>query len=424
MGLRRRSSQLTLLVACFASVQHFAYSQISQERKPGKERRLPPLTETTPLTLRCAPAVGDWCHDFLTQEVSASPAWRSLADPALVALGLRVPLSRFGMGRRTNEDRRTDDSPMSFIGPDKRDLNWTQPGVFIYGRCGGVCDDDTAICYCDGPMGRIPAPEGSPPGTPPIRRGRPLVSFQMAPKTAADGQRAFGEQEYDHVYGPSGYCNVSAPVWAAVCGLDDLAGPTCDEPVEAFCPGACSGHGRCNLGFCICEPGYYGHDCARRRAGLPLLPSAIPTTPWLASVLREPPAAREPPPAATRRRPLIYVYDLEPLYQAKLMQYRYDGLGTGRGGDIPGNATVWSDMWVYAADTLLHESLLISEHRTFDPEEADFFYIPHAASCLPFPIGAWADYPWFKGPGGPRVRQMINMLMETVEWIDQGSQEQ
>ena len=45
--------------------------------------------------------------------------------------------------------------------------------------------------------------------------------------------------------------------------------------------------------------------------------------PWLAEVVREPPSALEPPPAPTRRRPLIYVYDLEPMYQSKILQYRY-----------------------------------------------------------------------------------------------------
>ncbi len=35
----------------------------------------------------------------------------------------------------------------------------------------------------------------------------------------------------------------------------------------------------------------------------------------------------------------------------------------------PANHTEWTDLWVYAMDTLLHESLLVSPHRTFDPEE-------------------------------------------------------
>ncbi|KAG2494839.1 hypothetical protein HYH03_007079 [Edaphochlamys debaryana] len=321
---------------------------------------------------------------------------------------------------RTPEDPSTE--PASFIGPDKRDLDWTSPvGISWppYSRCAGVCDDDLAICYCDGPMGRIPAPEGSPPGTPPIRRGRPLITFHMAPTTTWDGKKAFGEFPYEQVYGPKGYCNVTQPVWTAGCTLDDLGGATCDDPVQAFCPGACSGHGFCNLGFCVCDDGYYGHDCSRRKAGLPLLPSRIPTTPWLASVVREPPAALEPPPRATRRRPLVYVYDLEPLFQARLLQYR---VGTTtclhRRHTDQGNATVWTDEWVYAADTLLHESLLISEYRTFDPEEADYFYVPHYGSCIPYPIWNWADWPYFGGPGPPRVRHIANMLMNTVEWVN------
>ncbi|PNH11823.1 putative glucuronosyltransferase [Tetrabaena socialis] len=321
----------------------------------GKSRKFP-LTEQAPIPLRCSSAKGEWCQDFLTQEpISWKPAPRGSIDcpdncnnvgrcnhdtgycdcPA----GWRGPGCKIVQKRpctrrqRAHDDRSTE--PFSFIGPDKRDLDWTVRET-IYSRCGGICDDDTAICYCDGPMGRLNAPEGSPPGTPPIRRGRPLVTNHMAPKTTADGRRAFGDIEYDHVYGPNGYCNVSTPIWNAGCGLDDLGGLHCDDPIEAFCPGACSGHGRCNLGF------YF-----------------------------------------------------------------------------PNNRTEWTDMWVYAADTMLHELLLISEHRTFDPEEADYFYVPHAASCLPFPIGSWADYPWFKGSGGPRVRQMVNMLLETVEWIDQ-----
>jgi hypothetical protein len=69
-----------------------------------------------------------------------------------------------------------------------------------------------------------------------------------------------------------------------------------------------------------CDEGYYGQDCARRRAGLPLQPSRLIERPWITAVIREPPAAMEPPPAATRKRPLIYVYDLEPLFQSKLLQ--------------------------------------------------------------------------------------------------------
>ncbi|KAG2444185.1 hypothetical protein HYH02_009123 [Chlamydomonas schloesseri] len=412
----------------------------------SKERKFA-LTESAPVQLRCSSAKGGWCEDFIAQ---TPIAWKTAPRGSTECVGGCNNVGRCnydtgycdcaagwtGPGCKTRQKRPCTNKqssladgdyirkePLSHTLPDGRDADWTNLDT-VYSRCGGICDEDLAICYCDGQgpdqFGRIPAPPGSPPGTPPIRWGRPLVTFHMAPKTTWDGQRAFGEHDYHLVYGPKGYCNVSEPEWGPNCGMDMFVGPKCDIPIEPFCPGACSGHGTCYLGYCNCDEGYYGHDCARRKAGLPLLPSRIPTTPWLASVVREPPAALEPPPSATRRRPLIYVYDLEPLYQARILQYRVSPPWcVFRRHDMPANRTEWSDVWVYAADTLLHELLLVSEHRTFDPEEADFFYVPHQASCLPFPIGNWADWPWFKGPGGPRIRQMLNMIMETRDWIDE-----
>lgn len=41
---------------------------------------------------------------------------------------------------------------------------------------------------------------------------------------------------------------------------------------------------------------------------------------------------------------------------------------------------------VYALETLFHEMLLQSPHRTLDPEEADFFYVPVYASCYAWPV--------------------------------------
>ena len=37
--------------------------------------------------------------------------------------------------------------------------------------------------------------------------------------------------------------------------------------------------------------------------------------------------------------------------------------------------------------------------RTFDPEEADYFYVPQYSTCFIYPIHGWADYPWFAPPG-------------------------
>ncbi|KAG2444184.1 hypothetical protein HYH02_009122 [Chlamydomonas schloesseri] len=398
------------------------------------------LGEDTSVEVRCTKTKGSWCSDYLKQ---APVPWRPAPRGDQPCTGgcnnvgrcnydtgyCDCPAGWTGHGCKTRQKRpctnhfRTPEDPnpepLSHIGPDKRDLNWTEPG-FTPSRCYGICDDDLGMCYCDGPLGRIPAPDDAPAGTPPRQRGRPLLNLFEQPSTTYDGKPTWGgHTPYEKVYGPEGYCNVSKSAWKPSCGgPEDLGGEYCDQPNEAFCPGACSGHGACNVGFCICDEGYYGHDCARRKAGLPLLPSRIPTTPWLASVVREPPAALEPPPSATRRRPLIYVYDLEPLYNAKMLQYRHASAWCTHRFYDSGNVTNYSP-WCYGVESGLHEYLLVSEHRTFDPEEADFFYVPVYTSCLIWPVLNYADFPVFYANGGTRVMHAVNMLQEAREWIDQ-----
>lgn len=56
-----------------------------------------------------------------------------------------------------------------------------------------------------------------------------------------------------------------------------------------------------------------------------------------------------------------------------------------------------------AAD-LFHPALAddrhcLRAHRTFDPNEADFFYVPVYASCYAHPIYGSADWPWWHAPG-------------------------
>jgi hypothetical protein len=57
------------------------------------------------------------------------------------------------------------------------------------------------------------------------------------------------------------------------------------------------------------------------------------------------------------------------------------------------------------AESLFHELLLQSPHRTLDPEEADFFYVPAYTSCYMWPVHAWADYPFWHSHGGVRTQQ-------------------
>ena len=58
--------------------------------------------------------------------------------------------------------------------------------------------------------------------------------------------------------------------------------------------------------------------------------------------------------------------------------------------------------WAYGTESLFHEQLLQSPHRTLDPEEADFFYVPVYTSCFIHPVYAWADMPFWYGPAGEK----------------------
>jgi hypothetical protein len=71
----------------------------------------------------------------------------------------------------TNRPRSFGSEPASHVDVNGRDLSWSTKGWMI-GRCPGICDQwSNGACYCDG---HIPAPPGSPPWIPPIRRGRPI----------------------------------------------------------------------------------------------------------------------------------------------------------------------------------------------------------------------------------------------------------
>lgn len=63
----------------------------------------------------------------------------------------------------------------------------------------------------------------------------------------------------------------------------------------------------------------------------------------------------------------------------------------------PDNSTAFSP-WTYAIETAFHEMLLQSPHRTLDPDEADFFYVPVYTSCFMHPVFGWSDHPFWHGP--------------------------
>ncbi|CAI5498721.1 unnamed protein product [Closterium sp. Naga37s-1] len=124
-----------------------------------------------------------------------------------------------------------------------------------------------------------------------------------------------------------------------------------DLPFDCF--NGCSGQGECRRGVCVCQRGYFGLDCS-------MFIDAQGTTrilrlqPFLWSTAVPPPSPS--PSSSSPLRPLIYVYDLPPHFNTwQFAQTRYID---------------WREQVFFL------ERLLRSPHRTPDPAQADFFYVP------------------------------------------------
>ena len=48
----------------------------------------------------------------------------------------------------------------------------------------------------------------------------------------------------------------------------------------------------------------------------------------------------------------------------------------------------------------LNPVVLQSNHRTLDPEEADYFYCAVYVNVFVWPVFGWADAPWYHAPFG------------------------
>ncbi|KAL6758481.1 exostosin-like glycosyltransferase [Haematococcus lacustris] len=459
---------------------------------------------------RCESTIGDWCGRFDRQKwLITRPVPRGrqpcpstkhgvcsgvgncnydtgLCDcPAGLEAMQQPPTPQAGVGGSLHHKASLHPEQVGHIDEEGRDLDPLADG-FTESRCIGICDATIAACYCDGPrFGRVNPPKGSPPATPPLRRGRPLGNHLCQPSDDGKGNALpWGQVPWDDLYGPEGWCMANDPKFTCPCMYDGLDGQLCDKVIEMYCPNSCSGHGVCDLGFCKCNQGWYGADCVRKNADMDMFevraweslqarvhgqlgavhasiaqratehlvkahrlrrmrPHTRATAPMVAYGKEE----AEVDPAESdsttgladgaeggasgamsgpegphhlllthRPRPLIYVYDLPAAYNARMLQYRVDKMQCVWRAYGSGNTTLLANT-LYGLEPLLHELMLQSEHRTFDPEEADYFYMPIYSSCFIYPIHCWADGPWWHSPSGPRVMHVANMLLEARDWV-------
>ncbi|GFH23370.1 EGF-like domain-containing protein, partial [Haematococcus lacustris] len=118
----------------------------------------------------------------------------------------------------TNRFRDEGLEAVGHIDEEGRDLDPLADG-FTESRCIGICDATIAACYCDGPrFGRVNPPKGSPPATPPLRRGRPLGNHLCQPSDDGKGNALpWGQVPWDDLYGPEGWCMADDPKFTCPC---------------------------------------------------------------------------------------------------------------------------------------------------------------------------------------------------------------
>ena len=118
---------------------------------------------------------------------------------------------------------------------------------------------------------------------------------------------------------------------------EGFVGSTCEAAAPATCLGGCSGRGECHRGWCKCRAPFWGSDCSRGGGeGI-----------------------------RCRTRPCLYIYELPPRLNVLALKAEYDWRI-----QVPGRK------FDYRMPPMFHDALIVSQHRTTFPSEADFFYVP------------------------------------------------
>lgn len=259
-------------------------------------------------------------------------------------------------------------------------------GRWVVSICPAHCDTTRAMCFCG---------EGTKYPNRPVAEA---CGFKLNKSSKPGGSviTDWGKPDLD-VFTTNGsitgWCNVDPHEGYSGkvkfkeechCKYDGRIGQFCEIPVLSTCINQCSGHGYCRGGFCQCHEGWYGADCS-----IPSVFSPVGDWPqWLRPAqvgipgnahLGESIAGLNA--VVTKKRPLIYVYDLHPQFNSLLLEGRHFRFECVNRLYDQRNATIWTEQ-LYGAQMAIYESLLASPYRTLNGEEADFFFVPVLDSCI------------------------------------------
>ena len=403
---------------------------------------------------RCRGTLGAWCYDFYSQEPGVGadtvlPDWSRMkpcrngcagAGRCDHTTGLcRCPAGWTGDACDVEMPRyctdwydETGKAPKK--GPKIDDSDeWENSRGWTLSRCDARCDDQAGTCFC---------PEDS---AYPDRQVSHLCQMSTHPVTGKphpSSEYRQGKVPAEWVLMKSngthvGWCEadpaevMSGRIKLLVncqCLLDGSLGMLCHEETPHVCPNQCWGRGTCHVGFCKCEDGWTGPDCSleipeehrerltsavREPAELsrflsdvgPQVRAAGPTAMTFARVAANPLVEYKDKRTSLRdggARPLVYVYDMDAQFVENLLQWRLNGNNCVYRKFGPSGAPVFTSD-TYQVESMLHEALLQSRHRTYDPEEADLFYVPAYLACYIYPVYGAADWPHWPGLDGAKA---------------------
>ena len=269
---------------------------------------------------------------------------------------------------------------------------------WIVSFCDGECDD--GYCRC-GAKGKFPKRSmGDCPYWEYYLKELPVDKRTGASNALGDNLKNQGRKK-ESLFGDFGFCDADMGSLATrYCPCSpDRVGDKCSLVADKqVCPNLCSGRGQCRRGQCHCDSGAYGVDCSLE----------IDTEGFITLSSK----AYPPRTSSVKKRPLVYVYELPPLFNAKLLAWRRREMGVPYEFD---SASIHMTGYYYSIEFMLHEWLLSSEHRTLNPEEADFFYVPTYTALYNFEGDDHPQHQLFQGMRQVATAQMLAIVQQHLE---------